>query len=257
MIEGRGISLSLGGTPVLKDVAISLAAGEVVALCGPNGAGKSTLLACLAGEHQDCSTSVEYSNVPLIGIAPRELARLRVVLEQNPSLTAEFTVSELLELGTPLELPTADLERLKVQMIAEFGFSEMRDAFVSTLSGGQQHRAHLARILIQLQANRFLGHTCCLFMDEPTASLDIRYQINVLQKMRDLAEDGVGVLVVLHDLNLAAAFSDRIVLMRDGQITHAGTPVDVLRENVLSDVYETGIFVEHASNGQVIIQPRL
>lgn len=257
MITGHDISLTLSGQLILDDVSLTLEPGQVTALCGPNGAGKSTLLACLAGEHYDTNYSIHYNEVPLIGLPPHIQARHRVVLEQNPILAAEFTLSELLELGVPLDIPTDALQTFKQDALSEFGFTARAHDYVSALSGGQRHRAHLARVLIQLRSNRHLGHDCFLFLDEPTSSLDIKHQISVLGKTRTLAQDGVGVLVVLHDLNLAAAYADNVLLMKNGRISHEGPPAEVLTEPNLTDVYDTPIFVSQSANGQTVIQPRL
>ncbi|MEM1302873.1 MAG: heme ABC transporter ATP-binding protein [Pseudomonadota bacterium] len=257
MIAARSVDLSLGGQDILRGVTMALPPGKVVALCGPNGAGKSTLLACLAGEHPTCADQVFYNDRPITGLQPQTLARQRVVLEQTPSLSAEFLVQEMIELSAPLELPPSDLSRLTKDALNTLGIADLANRFVSTLSGGQQHRAHLARVLVQLHANRLLGHESALFLDEPTASLDIRHQITVLTHMAELARDGVGVLVVLHDLNLAAAFADCVVLMQDGQILHNGPPREVLTAAHLSQVYNTPIQVSQVPSGQMMIHPDL
>ena len=184
-------------------------------------------------------------------------ARYRVVLEQSPTLSAELTLSELIELGVPIDLLEERLKTLKAQSLADFGFEDMEAHFVSALSGGQRHRAHLARVLTQLRANRELGHDCYLFLDEPTASLDIGYQIALLRLVRTLAHEGVGVLVVLHDLNLAAAFADQVILLKGGRVVQAGSPDDVLRALTLIEIYEVPILVTQNDLGQVVIQPVL
>ena len=257
MIVATDLSVSLGGRCVLSDVFLKLDQGEVLALCGPNGAGKSTLLACLAGEHPSCHQSVDYFGAKLAELTPLELSRLRVVLEQSPTLSAEFSLSELAELGAPLALPPAELDRIKANVLAEFGFQSMADTMVSTLSGGQQHRAHLARVLVHLGANQALGASGFLFLDEPTSSLDIAHQIKVLRMTRKLAEDSVGVLVVLHDLNLAAAFADRVVLLREGRVVGSGRPKRVFTQETLSEVYNTPILVDSVKTGQIVVQPML
>lgn len=257
MIKASNLSLSLSGQAILHDIQLQVKPGEVVALCGPNGAGKSSLLSCLAGEHPSCNPHISYAGITLDQLNPQQQAQRRVFLEQSPSLAAEFTLTELIQLGAPMDLPPDALARMVEAMIEEFDFMAMRDKLVSALSGGQRHRAHLARVLIQLRANRILGHESYLFLDEPTASLDMGYQIKILKLMRDVANQGVGVLVVLHDLNLAAAFADRMVLLRQGRIAYADVPEQVLTQENLTEVYETPIFVERAQNQQIIIQPVL
>lgn len=257
MIAGTDIRLELSGQAILSGVSMELGEGEVVALCGPNGAGKSTLLACLAGEHPGCAQAVRYGADVVADLAPHQQARRRAVLEQFPSLSADFTVRELIELGAPLDVAPDTVMRHGTDALQALGIGDLAGRFVATLSGGQQHRAHLARILVQLTANRALGHDCALFLDEPTASLDLRHQMTVLMLTADLARDGVGVLIVLHDLNLAAAFADRIVLMKDGTIAYEGLPETVLTADRLSDVYDTPISVAHLPDGQRLIHPDL
>lgn len=255
MIEGTAITLSLGGKPILRDVTVTLQPGELVAVCGPNGAGKSTLLSALAGEHASCAASVRYDGMPAKDLSAKDLSHRRVVLEQTPTLSAEFTLTELVELGVPIGVAPEKMEALTTPILTMLGLREMKDRYVSELSGGQRHKAHLARVLTQLNGNRQMGHRCHVFLDEPTASLDIGQQAVALKAMQSLTQDGVGVLVVLHDLNLAAGFADRVILMREGQVLYSDVPSAVLTEECLTDIYETPILVETASSGQMVIQP--
>lgn len=256
MIEGAAINLSLGGKPILKDVTVGLHPGELLAVCGPNGAGKSTLLSALAGEHALCAASVRYEGTAANKLSTMQLSKRRVVLEQSPTLSAEFTLTELVELGAPIGVAPEEMDALTTPILTMLGLWDMKDRYVSELSGGQRHKAHLARILTQLHGNRQMGHRCHVFLDEPTASLDISQQAVVLKAMQRLTREGVGVLVVLHDLNLAAGFADRVILMREGRVLYSDVPSAVLTEERLTDTYETPILVETASSGQMVIQPR-
>ncbi|MEL7256029.1 MAG: ATP-binding cassette domain-containing protein [Pseudomonadota bacterium] len=257
MIEGTSIHLALGGKPILRGVSVHLHPGELVAVCGPNGAGKSTLLGALAGEHASCADAVRYDGRTVKSLTAQELSQRRVVLEQTPTLSAEFTLMELVELGVPIGIAPDHMAALTAPVLSTLGLGALADRYVSELSGGQRHKAHLARVLTQLHGNRQLGHDCHLFLDEPTASLDIGQQAKVLMATQDLARDGVGIFVVLHDLNLAAAYADRVILMREGQVMYSDAPAAVLTEARLSEAYDTPIMVEVASSGQTIIQPRL
>lgn len=255
MITGRNIQVSFSPKPVLRGVDVDVPFGQVLALCGPNGAGKSTLLSALVGDLPKFSGSVSYGSTDLHHMTPADLSRKRAVLEQTPSLSASFTVAEVVRLSIPIELPPAETDRLIDTVILQLGLIEFAHTPVPNLSGGQRHRAHLARVLAQLKANRSLFGPGYLFLDEPTASLDILHQIAVMRIAKTMAKQGAGVLVVLHDLNLAAAFADSICLMRDGQVAKAGTVGEVFRANILSDVYATPISVEKMSNGPLLIHP--
>lgn len=255
MITGRNIQVSFGKKPVLRGVDVDVPFGQVLALCGPNGAGKSTLLSALVGDLPNSDGTVTYGSNNLADLSATELSRRRAVLEQTPSLSAAFTVSEVVRLSIPIELPPSDTDRLIASVILQLGLTEFAHTPVPNLSGGQRHRAHLARVLAQLKANRSLFGPGYLFLDEPTASLDILHQIAVMKTAKAMAKQGAGVLVVLHDLNLAAAFADAICLMRDGQVAKAGTVGEVFRASVLSDVYATPIAVEKMSNGPLLIHP--
>ena len=257
VIVGRNITVSLGRRVVLNDVSVELKLGQVTALCGPNGAGKSTLLAALAGEHSDCAEHVRYEDLAIADLAPRDLAKRRVVLEQNPTLSADFLVTELLELGVPIDLAPNDLVEIKSQVARDLGLEDVMTRFVGELSGGQRHRTQFARVLALLGANLRLGYRPFLFLDEPTASLDLGHQVTLLKHVRSLAREGVGSLVVLHDLNLAAAYADQVVLLKDGELFEEGPPETVLNSGTLSAVYETEIMVDRAKTGQQIIQPVL
>lgn len=257
MIRARTVNLSLENKRILRDVSVDVFEREIVALCGPNGAGKSSLLSCLAVEHRACADNIYYDDRIASSMSSVDLSYQRVVLEQTPSISAEFTLRELIGLSAPIAISVKQLDDLVDKVIADFEFTEIQDTIVSKLSGGQRHRAHLARILVQYHANKALGYSPTIFLDEPTASLDIGYQIKILKLMRRLANQGAGILVVLHDLNIAAAFANRVILMSKGRVLHEGAPDTTLTANILSDVYNTPIFVERAVTGQIIIQPSL
>jgi iron complex transport system ATP-binding protein len=161
----KSISLSYGSKPILHDVDAEVRVGSVVALCGPNGAGKSTLLAALAGDAKLSAGSVRYDGDLCDDLTARKLAQRRAVLEQSPSLTARFPLDELVRLSIPLELPPSDTNILVQDILGQLGLQGFTHSMVENLSGGQRHRAHLARVLAQLRANRTLFGPNHLFLD--------------------------------------------------------------------------------------------
>ena len=254
MFKATNLTLAHGRKKIVHEVNLAVNRGEVVALCGPNGAGKSTLLAAFSGDMKPVDGGITLDGANPREMGAKELATKRAVLEQSPSLTAAFTTDQLVRLSIPLELSPRDTDELVDDILSQVGLSEFQHRPVHQLSGGQQHRAHLARTLCQLESGRHLGGGDYLLLDEPTASLDIAFQISAMEAAYAASRRGSGVLVVLHDLNLAAAFADRIGLMANGKMITLGTPGDVLTSRSLSDVYGARIDVDNA-NGRLSVLP--
>ncbi|WP_216852845.1 heme ABC transporter ATP-binding protein [Phytoactinopolyspora halotolerans] len=248
----HGAGVVLGGARVLDDVTVDVRTGEVLALVGPNGAGKSTLLSVLAGDLAPVSGYAE-----LIGRPPRrwsaaEAAMRRAVLLQQVSLSFPFTVAEVVRMGRS---PWAGTEREDEdeQAVAEAmatadvaAFAERR---FNTLSGGERARVALARVLAQ--------RAQLVLLDEPTAALDLHHQEMVLGVARRRAAAGDAVVVVLHDLNVAAGYADRIVVLSDGSVAAVGSPQQVFTSGLLSEVYMHEVEVlDHPRASTPIILPR-
>ena len=252
LVEAHDVAVTLGGTPVLTGTDLVARAGEVVALVGPNGAGKSTLLAALTGDVERTRGTVEILGVPLDDWSGVDLALRRAVLPQQQTVTFPFSVREVIEMGrAPWVHVDGDPDGGEVidAVIAECDVDHLASRHVPTLSGGERARVALARVLAQ--------QAPVLFLDEPTAALDLHHQELVLALARRRAERGVAVVVVLHDLALAAAHADRIAVLSDGRIVADGPPVDVLDEGLLSDVYHHPIEVlTHPRTGALLVMPR-
>jgi iron complex transport system ATP-binding protein len=236
---------------LLDDVSLELRAGEVLALLGPNGAGKSTLLGALSGELDVASGSVEFLGRPLSEWSLKELARQRAVLLQEHQLMFPFSVYEVVEMGrapwrrTPEELED---EAAIAQALDLSSVTHLQTRSVPSLSGGERARASFARVL----ATR----SPVLMLDEPTAALDLKHQEAVLEVARDRAQHGDAVLIVVHDLNLATAFADRVALLKDGRLAAQGLPHEVLNAETISDVYETPVeIVQNPRTGHGIVVP--
>ncbi len=215
--------------------------GEFVGLLGPNGAGKSTLVRLMAGEIVPTAGSVTLGSTPLTKLSAQALARRRAVVPQATSLTFPFTVLEVILLGASVPGFSGTRSRthdIAEESLARVNLSAFRDRFYIELSGGERQRVHIARGLCQLAAARlFEPGPKVLFLDEPTSSLDLAHQRLALAAVREEAERGTAVLAVLHDLNLASAYCDRLVMMDGGKIVADGAPADVMREDILSKVY--------------------
>jgi iron complex transport system ATP-binding protein len=250
-MEVRGVSLAYGAQRVLVDVDLQLRAGELVALVGPNGAGKSTLLSVLSGDVDPDQGVVEVTGRPLAEWSTIELALRRGVLLQQTEMSFPFTVDEVVRMGrTPwagLD-EEADDDRLVAESMVETDVAQFARRVFTSLSGGERSRAALARVLAQQPG--------VLLLDEPTAALDIRHQEQVLAIARQRAARGDAVAVVMHDLGLAAAHADRVVILSNGSVVADGTPAGVMTAAILSEVYECPIETfEHPRTGTLIIVP--
>jgi len=251
LIRAAGVAAGHGDRPVLHGVDLTVTAGEVVALAGPNGAGKSTLLAVLAGDLAPNGGVVELHGRPLARWRPLEQARRRAVLPQQHVLSFPFTVEQVVRMGrapwagTPAE---DDDDAAVAEAMVAADVTAFADRPYPHLSGGERARVALARVLAQ--------RTGLLLLDEPTAALDLHHQEVVLGIARRRAAAGDGVAVVLHDLALAAAYADRVVILAAGRVAASGAPADVLTADLLSEVWQHPIEVlPHPRTGSPLVLP--
>lgn len=235
-LSGTDLVLAYERSTVVHGASFELAPGQVTALIGPNGSGKSTLLRSLARLHRPTSGAVSLPDVPdALALRPKDFARRVTLLSQSRPTPNGVTVRDVVGYGRhPYQAryrrSDADGPRAVAHAMAVTGVSAMADRGVDELSGGELQRVWLATCLAQ--------DTGVLLLDEPTTFLDLRYQVEILDLVRDLADDhGVAVGVVLHDLDQAAAVADHVVLLRDGVVQAAGTPVEVLTADRLSQTY--------------------
>lgn len=231
MLAAENLTLARGGKRILDRVSLAIPAGEVVGLLGSNGAGKSTLLGALSAELAADSGSLTLDGRPLGAMRPREQARKRAVLPQKPGLTFDLGVREVVAMGAyPFpELSPDAVDELARQALAWADAGHLDGCRYPQLSGGEQQRVQFARALVQCRAARAEGEARYLLLDEPTASLDPKHQAELMRRAAHLAHEGnTGVLVILHDMNLAARWCDRLLLLGSGQAIAQGTPAQVL-----------------------------
>jgi iron complex transport system ATP-binding protein len=248
LVEARGLEVRRGGRTVLHDVDVSVEPGEVLAVVGPNGAGKSTLVAALAGDLAPSAGRVLLQGREVSAYRPGELARERSVLLQHPVLGAGLRVRDVVAMGRAPWDPRADDDAVLARAVASADVGHLLDRPVAALSGGEAARVALARVLAQ--------DTPLMLWDEPTAALDLTHQVSVLETARASAASGVGLLVVLHDLALAAAYADRVLLLVDGGVVACGGPQEVLTEQVLEPAYRMPVLVlTHPRTGRPVVVP--
>lgn len=236
MIEVRNASLAYRGRPVLPALSLEIAASALTVIVGPNGAGKSTLLKLMTGEVEPDEGAVLLGGEDIRRLSPATLARRRAVLPQSSSLAFPFTVAEVVRFGLEAGGRASD-GRAILSALERVDLADFSGRFYQELSGGEQQRVHLARVLCQIGAPVHAGRPRFLFLDEPVSSLDIRHQLGVLQIARDFARAGGGVVAVLHDLNLASAFADRMIALKGGRIVAEGLPQRVVTTDLMSAVF--------------------
>ncbi|MGW6918775.1 heme ABC transporter ATP-binding protein [Kitasatospora sp. NPDC054939] len=251
LLAAEGVRLTVGAHELLTGATVRVRAGEVLALLGPNGAGKSTLLSVLAGDVPPSAGEVRLHGRPLAGYGTAELARHRALLPQSAALSFPFPAGEVVRMGrAPWAGTTAadqDAEAVAEAMAATESTAFAERPFTA-LSGGERARVALARVLAQ--------RTPLLLLDEPTAALDLRHQELVLRVARARAAAGDGVVVVLHDLSLAAAYADRVALLAAGATVADGPVARVLRAPLLSEVYGHPVEVlPHPRTGAPLVLP--
>ncbi|WP_432968639.1 heme ABC transporter ATP-binding protein [Dactylosporangium sp. CA-233914] len=247
-LRGAGLGVRLGARPVLDGVDVRLCAGEVLALVGPNGAGKSTLLSVLAGDLTPERGEVGLDGRPLREWTAIELGLRRAVLPQHHLLSFPFPVADVVAMG---RAPWSGIEPdgdIVAASMAATGVAHLAARSFLSLSGGERARVALARVLAQ--------RTGVLLLDEPTAALDLHHQELVLRIAKERAAEGDAILVVLHDLGLAAAHADRVMVLADGRAVAAGPPAEVFTPQLLSDVYRHEIEVlPHPRTGAPLVLP--
>ncbi len=255
MLCAENLAVQRGSKLVLSGIDLALRPGEVLGVLGPNGAGKSTLLDALSGELRPSQGEVTLAGQPLSAWAGAERAQRLAILPQTSTLNFAFRVEDVVGMG---RLPHATGQLRDQQIVAEAlgaadaGYLAGRNYL--ELSGGERQRVHLARVLAQLWPGAS-GQT--LLLDEPTSMLDPLHQHITLQATRNIAASGVAVLVILHDLNLAARYCDRLLLLQDGRAHALGTPDQVLQAEPLRAVFDLEVLVQrHPERGHPLIIAR-
>lgn len=256
MLEARNIHARIGKKPILHGIDFTARAGEVTAIVGPNGSGKSTLLKTLTDEI-DFTGQVLLNGRDVAAMKPWELAATRAVLPQTAALAFPFTVIEVVRMGL-LSGTSGEQANIPQRALAAVGLDGYGGRFYQELSGGEQQRAQLARVLCQAWHPLREGTPRWLLLDEPVASLDIGHQIIVMQVMKEYAARGGGVVAVMHDLNLSAMYANRMAMIMDGALLISGPPDAVIQSDVLSTAYGCALKVNTPpGSGQSFILPHL
>ncbi|WP_375464046.1 heme ABC transporter ATP-binding protein [uncultured Methylobacterium sp.] len=260
LLTACDLTVTVAGRDLVRDVSLDVEAGTLQVIVGPNGAGKSTLLRLLCGEMRPSRGSIAYAGEAVEGIPPWRLAALRAVLPQGARLAFPFAAAEVARIGLDgigRGLGPRDRDAILARALDQADVAHLAARTYQTLSGGEQARVQFARVLCQLAAGRTLATRQVLFLDEPTASLDLRHQGALLDAAAGLARAGVAVVAILHDLNLASAYADTLLVLDEGRLVAAGRPAAVMRDDLIAHVFGVTWPVGQVPGaGQPFILPR-
>jgi iron complex transport system ATP-binding protein len=257
MIEVKDVTVCAGGRCILNHVSATLAPGKLTVALGPNGAGKTTFLRAMCGEVPLASGSVRLDGI-CVRIWPcKKLALRRAVMPQHSHLSFLFTVEEVVSFGRiPHEPFSTRAENAKAvrEALCATGIEHLAKRLYPTLSGGEQQRVQLARVFAQVGTEPGEGPARYVWLDEPTSGLDLAHQHHMMRVAREMARRGFGVFCVLHDLNLASAYADEVLLFAEGCLAGRGSPSEVLRPELIRSVYGIPVVVtRNPSNGSPLV----
>jgi iron complex transport system ATP-binding protein len=238
MIELSNLSVTLSGKTVIEDISFKAAAGELTALCGPNGSGKTTTMKAISGELAYAG-SARINGEQVSAVEPWRLASVRGVLPQASTISFPFTVREIVRMGLTAgrNRHPEQSDRIAAGALAAVDLAGFEKRFYQELSGGEQQRVQLARVLCQIPEPVVDGRPCWLLLDEPVSSLDISHQLAIMTFAKSFCLRGGGVVAVMHDLNLTALFADSMALLKSGKLVACGAVGGVLTDGNLETVF--------------------
>lgn len=250
MLEAKKLHFCIKKRPILQQADLYIEAGKMTALVGPNGAGKSTLFKLLSGEVKCQHGSITYNGRRLEHLNTNQLATIRAVMPQHSTVIFPFRAREIVELGLVLSNKSFAPDTLQEVMTATSTW-HLRDQLMENLSGGERQRVQLARVLAQIWGTSPFPRY--LLLDEPTSSMDIAQQHQVMQVISQLKERNIGILVILHDLNLAANYADKVVLLKNGTMVNHGPTREIMTPKNLHQVFDYPIQVSSGDPHQPLI----
>ena len=239
MLEVKNISYKIGTKQILENISASFLPGKLSMIIGPNGSGKSTLLKIISNEIEKYSGEVFYNNRLLTKKDNAALAKIRAVLSQQSELSFPLTVEEVVMMGRYPHFdfkPTRNDLDICLAALREMNILDFRYRNYLTLSGGEKQRVHFARVLAQIwekpsDTDRYL------FLDEPISHLDLNYQHEFLKQARFIASGAVVVIVVIHDVNLAIQYADKVLALNNGKVVIYDVPSKVIKPEIIDDMY--------------------
>jgi len=239
----KNISYKIDGSMIIDNVSFQVEKGEVLTILGPNGSGKSTLVKIISGDISPNKGEVFFNKLSLDKISIKKRAIIRSVMSQSQYIVFDFTVRDIVEMGWLSFNKTNNTFFLDIldKVSEECGIKHILERKFNSLSGGEQRKVHFARTLIQIYNNLDTKSSKYIILDEPTANLDLAHELNLIRIIKKKAAEGFGVLMVLHDLNLAYHFSDKVAFIKEGKMRYIGSPNEMFTDKILSEIYDLPI----------------
>ncbi len=239
-IDINSVSLSINEVEIINNISLKIEPGQLTTILGPNGSGKSTLLKIISGDILPSKGSIFIDKISLNDIDVKQQALKRSVMSQSQQILYDYSVEEIIEMGWVDygDIGNSDIIKQKCRNVAKrCGVFHLLKRNFNTLSGGEQRRVHFARTLLQIDHNYEIVGSRYMFLDEPTANLDLSFELQLIQLLKIKSKEGIGVLLIIHDLNLASKFSDKIAILDKGKLRGLGAPSEVLQSKLLSDIF--------------------
>jgi len=245
MLKTENIHFHIGKKQILKGISAEFSAGEFNMILGPNGSGKSSFLKIFSGEIDQYSGSVLYDGEKISHYKKEELAKRRAVMSQQPELSFPLMVEEVVMMGRYPHFtfnPNKKDEEICNEVMKQMNLTSFKERNYLTLSGGEKQRVQYARVLAQVWEKPATGHRY-LFLDEPLTSLDINYQQEFLQVAARFTENNVVLIAVMHDINLAIQYADKLFFLKEGELIAHGKPKDILTEELIKNVFNVPVTI--------------
>jgi len=246
-VDIKNLSWEVNSKKILDDISLSISSGEIITILGPNGAGKSSFLKIISGDLKCTEGQIYFDQSNLDDISIQDRSFIRSVMSQSQDVVYDFSTREIIEMGwldRGISNYSEDFKKAIDQISEECSVKNLLEQSFNTLSGGEKRRVHFARTLVQLWRPSGSDDPRYMFLDEPTANLDILHEQKMMKLIQKKRDEGLGILLILHDLNLAAKYSDQIALFNNGKLIDKGFPKTVLTEETLSAVYGLKMDVE-------------
>ncbi|HMX80447.1 MAG TPA: heme ABC transporter ATP-binding protein, partial [Ferruginibacter sp.] len=239
MLRAEGIGYTIEGKQILQGIDTLFLPGQFNMILGPNGSGKSSLLKIISGEISNHNGKITYDGTPLASLEKEELAKFRAVMSQQPELSFPLTAEEVVMMGRYPHFvfnPGKKDEEICRAVMEKMNLQAFRERNYLTLSGGEKQRVQYARVLAQVW-EKTNNRPRYLFLDEPLNSLDIHYQQEFLQLAREFQQEDTVLVAVLHDINLAIQYADRLFFLKEGRLAAQGSPEEIVTEELIHDIF--------------------